>query len=188
VCQPLRLGCWIDAAIILDIVKADADFADVLGWIVRCPEANQWVHLAHEAFFSIVSESEPHLAVPHPCFEVVDQEQGLPIHVDVDAAIALAIGPGRDLHALQQVMELCRPFNDGVLTQWHRCAGVWMILQGFNTLSEGHASRFQKGTSAKLWTAVSCAQRSNPNFIIMGSDNKEDEEFVKVSQGVSLPS
>jgi hypothetical protein len=63
----------------LDIVKADADFADVLGWIGRCPEANQWVHLAHEAFFSIVSQSEPHLAVPHPCFEIVDQEQGLPL-------------------------------------------------------------------------------------------------------------
>ena len=187
-CQPLRLGCWIDAAIILDIVKADADFADVLGWIVRCPEANQWVHLAHQAFFSIVSQSEPHLAVPHPCFEVVEQEQGLPIHVDVDAAIALAIGPGGNLHALQQVMELCRPFNDGVLTQWHRCAGVWMILQGFNTLSEGHASRFQKGTFAKLWTAVSCAQTPILNFIIMGSDNKEDEEFVRVLQGVSLQS
>jgi hypothetical protein len=131
--------------IILDIVKADADFADVLGWIGCRPEANQWVHLAHEAFFSIVRQSEPHLAVPHPCFEVVEQEQGLPIYVDVDAAVTLAIGSGGDLHALQQVMELCRPFNDGVLTQWHRCAGVGMILQGFNTLSEGHASRFQKG-------------------------------------------
>jgi hypothetical protein len=99
--EPLHLRCWIDAAIILDIVKADADFADVLGWIGRCPEANQWVHLAHEAFFSIVSQSEPHLAVPHPCFEIVDQEQGLPIYVDVDAAIALAIGPDSNLHALQ---------------------------------------------------------------------------------------
>jgi hypothetical protein len=172
----------------LDIVKADADFADVLGWIGRGPEADQRVHLAYEAFFSIVRQSEPHLAVPHPGFEVVDQEQGLSIDIDVDAASAIAIGAGSDLHALQQVMELCRPFNDGVLTQWHRCAGVWMILQGFNTLSEGHASRFQKGTSAKLWTAVSCAQRSNPNFIIMGSDNKEDEEFVRVLQGVSLQS
>jgi hypothetical protein len=27
-------------------------------------------------------------------------------------------------------MELCRPFNDGVLAQWHGCAGAWMILQG----------------------------------------------------------
>jgi len=172
----------------LDIVKADPDFADVLGWIGRGPEANQWVHLAHEAFFSTVCQSEPHLAVPHPCFEVVDQEQGLPIHVGIDAAKASAIGAGSDLHALQQVMELCWPFNDGVLTQWHRCAGVWMILQGFNTLSEGHASRFQKGTSAKLWTAVSCAQRSILNFIIMGSNNKEDEEFFRVLLVVSLQS
>jgi hypothetical protein len=70
------------------------------------------------------------LAVPHPCFEVVEQEQGLPIHVDIDAAIAIAIGAGSDLNALQQVIELCRPFNDGVLAQWHGCAGAWMILQG----------------------------------------------------------
>src|SRR5215218_4044550 len=126
--EPLHLRDWIDAAIILDVVKADADFADVLGWIGCRPEANQRVHLAHEAFFSTVSQSELHLAVPHPRFEVVDQKQGLPIDIDVDAAIAIAIGAGSDLHALHQVMELCRPFNDRVLGQWHRGAGVWMIL------------------------------------------------------------
>jgi hypothetical protein len=131
----------------LDIVKADADFADVLGWIGRGPEADQRVHLAYEAFFSIVSQSEPHLAVPHPGFEVVDQEQGLPIYVDVEAAIALAIGSDSDLHTLQQVMELCRPFHNRVLGQWHRGAGVWMILQDFNILSEGHAERFHKTSS-----------------------------------------
>lgn len=87
--EPLHLRCWIDTAIILDIVKADADFADILGWIRRCPEANHRVHLAHEAFFSAVCQSEPHLAVPHPCFEVIDQEQGLPIHVDV---VAIGLG------------------------------------------------------------------------------------------------
>jgi hypothetical protein len=113
--KPLPLGCWIDAAIILDIVKADADFADVLAWIGCRSEANQRVHLAHEAFFSTVSQSEPHLAVPHPRFQVINQKQGLPIYVDVDAAVAIAIGAGSDLNALQQVIELCRPFNDGVL-------------------------------------------------------------------------
>ena len=122
--DPLPLRDWIDAAILLDIVEADADFADVLGWIGRGPEANQRVHLAYEAFFRTVGQSEPYLAVPHPCFEVVDQEQGLSINIDVDAAIASAIGAGSDLHPLQQVMEFCRPFNDGVLAQWHKAAPV----------------------------------------------------------------
>src|SRR5215213_3222886 len=81
--EPLHLRCWIDAAIILDIVKTDADFADVLDWISCGPEADQRVHLAHEAFFSIISQSEPDLAVPHPCFEVIDQKQGLSIDIDV---------------------------------------------------------------------------------------------------------
>jgi hypothetical protein len=63
-----------------------------------------------------------------------------------------------------------------------------MILQGFNTLRGDHASRFQKGASANLWTAVSYAQRPILNFTMMGSDNKEDEEFVRVLQGISLQS
>src|SRR3712207_3876861 len=84
----LRLRCRIDATVILDVVKADADFADVAGWIGCRPEADQRVHLTHKAFFSLVSQPEPHEAVPYPCFEFVEQEKGLPIHVNIEAAIA----------------------------------------------------------------------------------------------------
>ncbi|MBD2749466.1 hypothetical protein IC232_22560 [Microvirga sp. BT688] len=108
----------------MDIVKAETDFANVLGWVGGRSEANQWVHLAHEALFGIVSQSEPYPAVPHPCLEVVELEQGLPIHVGIDATIAIAISAGNNLNTLQKVIEFCWPFNDGGLAQWHRCAGV----------------------------------------------------------------
>ena len=87
------------AAPILEVVKADADLADMMRWVSCCAQTNQNVHLAHEAFGS-VCQSEPHLAMPPPRLELVEQEQGLPIHVDVDAAITLAPQAGHDLHVL----------------------------------------------------------------------------------------
>jgi hypothetical protein len=150
----------------LDIVKTDADFADVLDWISCGPEADQRVHLAHEAFFSIISQSEPDLAVPHPCFEVIDQKQGLSIDIDVDAAIAIAIGPDSDLHALQQVMELCRPFNDGVLAQWHRRPSVWMILQQARLQQSKRWPCFTVPKS--VFSEIGEAFRQNPDQLLIG--------------------
>ncbi|MFC5483955.1 hypothetical protein [Microvirga aerilata] len=109
---------WINAAVIQKVVKADPNFADVAGWVGRCSKADKDIHFAYEAF-SLVSQSELDLAMSHPRFEVVEKEQDLSIHVHVDAAKALPIRAGRDLNAFQQVGELCRPFNDGVLCQRH---------------------------------------------------------------------
>jgi hypothetical protein len=83
----------------LDIVKADAHFADMLSWIDRCPEADQRVHLTHDAF-STDCPSDPHLAVSQLCFEVIDQGRGLRVYVNVDAAMAIVIGTDSILNAL----------------------------------------------------------------------------------------
>jgi hypothetical protein len=126
--EPPRLRCWIDTAIVPDVVKANANFADMPTWIRCHPESNQRVHLAYVTFVGAVCEPEPHLAGPHPCFVVVEQEQGVPIHVGINTAAAMAICGHRDLDALKQVIELCRPFNNGVLAQGHGSTGAWMIL------------------------------------------------------------
>ncbi|MBB3021347.1 hypothetical protein FHR70_004443 [Microvirga lupini] len=89
------------------------------GRISRCPEANQNVHLAHEAC-SIVCQSEPNLAVPNPGFEVVEQEQGFRVYVEVEVAKARAVRTGCDLQTLKQMTALCWPFHDGVLAKRHR--------------------------------------------------------------------
>jgi hypothetical protein len=83
----------------LNIVKADAHFADMLGWIGRCPEADQRVHLTHDAF-STVCPSDPHLAVSQSCLEVIDPGRGLQVYVNVDAAMAIIIGTDSILNAL----------------------------------------------------------------------------------------
>jgi hypothetical protein len=89
---------WINATVILEVVKADSDFADVTGRVGRCSKADKRVHFAHKAL-GTVCWSEPDLAMPYPRFEVVEMEQGLSIHVHVEAAIALAIRPNSDLNA-----------------------------------------------------------------------------------------
>jgi hypothetical protein len=83
----------------LDIVKADAHFADMLGWIDRCPETNRRVHLTHDAF-STVCPSDPHLAVSQSCFEVIDHGRGLRVYVNVDAGMAIVIGADSILNTL----------------------------------------------------------------------------------------
>ena len=98
--KPSRLRLWINATVILDVVKADADFANVLARISRCPKANQHIHLAHKACRTICL-SDPDLAVAHSRLEVIEHEQGFPIDVDIDVTLTFTIYAGIDLDALQ---------------------------------------------------------------------------------------
>src|SRR4051812_31621904 len=98
---------WIDAIVILDVVKADPDPANVTSRIGRSAKANKRVHLAHGAL-GAACQSEPDLAVPHPRFELVEQQQGLTVYIDIDAAVAFALLAGSYLRALQQGMQFCR--------------------------------------------------------------------------------
>jgi hypothetical protein len=79
-------------------VKADPDFASVTGRVGRCSKADKGVHFAHKAL-GTGCWSEPDLAMPYPRFEVVEEEQGLSIHVPIGVAVALAIRAGCDLNA-----------------------------------------------------------------------------------------
>jgi hypothetical protein len=98
--KPSRLRCRINATVILDVVKADADFANVLARISRCPKANQHIHLAHKACGTICL-SDPDLAGAHSRLEVIEHEQGFSIDVDIDVTLAFAIRAGTNLEALQ---------------------------------------------------------------------------------------
>ncbi len=117
--KPSRLSFWIHATVILDVVKADADFANVLAWISRGPKANQHIHLAHKAC-RIIGLSDPDLAVTHSRLEVIEHEQGFSIDVDIHVTLAFAICVGTNLDTLQQMLEFGGPFNNGVLAQRHR--------------------------------------------------------------------
>jgi len=52
-------------------MKADAHFADVLGWIGRVTKARQDIHLPRQAF-GTVCRAEPNPAMAHARFEVIE--------------------------------------------------------------------------------------------------------------------
>jgi hypothetical protein len=57
--------------------------------------------------------------MPHPRFEVIEEEQGLGVDVDIDVTVAFAILSGCHLNACQKMLELRRPFHNGVLGERH---------------------------------------------------------------------
>jgi hypothetical protein len=116
--KALFVGDRVHATVILNIVKADANLADMPSRVGRSAQANQHVHLAHEAF-ATGRRPEPDPTVTHPSLEVIEQEQGFCVHIDVGLATARTLRMGGDLQVLQQRIKIRRPFDDGVLAQWH---------------------------------------------------------------------
>src|SRR5215217_4625784 len=112
------VGDRVHATVILNIVKADANLADMPSRVGRSAQANQHVHLAHEAF-ATGRRPEPDPTVTHPSLEVIEQEQGFCVHIDVGLATARTLRMWGDLQVLQQRIKIRRPFDDGVLAQWH---------------------------------------------------------------------
>jgi len=106
------------AIVFLKIVEADAHLPDVPVRIGCCAEADEWVHLTDEALGRGCGP-EPDPAMAGVCFEFIEMEQQFTIHVDVDATISVIVLAVRDLHSFDQVIEFCRPFDDGSLAERH---------------------------------------------------------------------
>jgi hypothetical protein len=65
------------------------------------------------------------------------------------------------------VMELCRPFNDGVvLAQWHRRPSVWMILQQARLQQSKRWLCFTVPKSA--FSEIGEAFRQSPDQLLIG--------------------
>jgi hypothetical protein len=108
----------INAVVVQEVMKADPDPADVMGGIGCRSQADKRIHLADEAS-GAACRSEADLAVPHPRLEVIEEEQGLRIDVDIDMPVTFSVPAGRYLNARQKMMKFLRPFNDGVLCERH---------------------------------------------------------------------
>jgi hypothetical protein len=106
------------AIVFLEVVEADAHPPDVLLRVGCRSEADERIHLTDEALGALRGP-EPDPAMTGVRFKLIEMEQQFAIHVDVDARKSVIVPAVRNLYSFDQVIEFCRPFDDGSLAERH---------------------------------------------------------------------
>jgi hypothetical protein len=92
---------WINTLTILEVVKAQAHLRKVAAPVRRSAQAERCVHLPSHAF-SVRWQSELDQTATQVRLELMESQQGLSIHININAADPFAVTAGDDLRLLQQ--------------------------------------------------------------------------------------
>jgi hypothetical protein len=144
------LGGRIHAVVPLKVVEADADLSHMARRVRGGAKADDRIHLADHAF-GATRRPETDLAVPGARFELVELEQGVAVHVDVDAQAPRSIRSQRHGGVAKRLAKRRRAF-DRIVTERHGLLRSFRDLAGGDLAASGSRFlAFRKNVANAVW-------------------------------------